>query len=190
MDEVSAKLAAIFQNVNEWLKFAETKNAVLLAFAGAGITATITLIATASKIPTSLQIGLLITTSLLCICALMCSLSFLPRTNLDRLLWAQTRPTRNLKFPIKNTDNFYYFGHLQKYNSTELLDALNQNYFEGKVTKPYKKEYEDLANQISINAEITFLKLKLFTYALYSLIVAILAILLLIFVSLTIYHRL
>jgi hypothetical protein len=93
------------------------------------------------------------------------------------VLWAQTRPTRNLKHPIKNTDNFYFFGDLKKYNSTQLLDALNQYYFENKLTKPYKKEYEDLASQISINAQIAFLKLKLFTYALYSLIVAIIAIL-------------
>jgi hypothetical protein len=177
MDEYSAKLVAIFQNVNEWLKFAETKNAVLLAFAGAGITATISRLATASKIPTFLQVGLLVITSLLCICALICSISFLPRINLERVLWAQTRPTRNLKHPIKNTDNFYFFGDLKKYNSTQLLDALNQYYFENKLTKPYKKEYEDLASQISINAQIAFLKLKLFTYALYSLIVAIIAIL-------------
>ncbi|AFZ25436.1 hypothetical protein Cylst_3281 [Cylindrospermum stagnale PCC 7417] len=47
MDEVFPTLTAIFQNVNEWLKFAEAKNGILLAFSGAGITATITLLATA-----------------------------------------------------------------------------------------------------------------------------------------------
>jgi len=75
MDDISTKLLAIFQNVNDWLKFAEAKNGVLLAFSGAAITATVTLLATAEKFPNSLRIGLLITTILLCICSLICSLS-------------------------------------------------------------------------------------------------------------------
>ncbi|MDZ8088462.1 MAG: hypothetical protein RMY16_23300 [Nostoc sp. DedQUE12b] len=190
MDEVSHKLLVIFQNVNEWLRFAEAKNAVLLAFAGAGITATITLLATAQNLPKSLRFGLLSTTSLLCICALLCSLSFLPKTNLERLLWLQIKPIINSTIQSKDTDNFYYFGHLYKYRPTQLLDMLNTHYFEEKLNIPYKKEYEDIASQITVNAKITLLKLKVFTYAIYILIASIIVIPCSIIISLLIYQNL
>ncbi len=189
MDEVSGNLAAIFQNVNEWLKFAEAKNAVLLAFAGAGITATVTILATLQNSPNSVQIGLLATTALLCICALVCAFSFLPKTNLERLLWKQTKPSINSRYQGKDTDNFYYFGHLQKYTSTGLLDALNKHYFEEKLAKPYNKQYEDVASQITINALIASLKFEIFTYGLYTLIFSILALPCSILISLIIYRK-
>ena len=192
MDEVSTKLLAIFQNVNEWLKFAEAKNGVLLAFSGAAITATITLLATAQNIPNSLNFGLLLTTIFLCICALICSFSFLPKTNLEDLLWLRDR--RNKKShsqdPIK--DNFWYFGHLQKYKPDELLKALNEPYFKGSVdiTKVEYKEYKDIAAQITINAGIAFLKFEVFKYALKVLIASILIIPCSMLISLVIYRRL
>lgn len=77
MDEVSSKLIEIFQNVNEWLKFAEAKNGILLAFSIAGITATLSVLSTAQNIPNSLKIGLLLTTIFLAISALICSLLLL-----------------------------------------------------------------------------------------------------------------
>ncbi|MBH8566669.1 hypothetical protein I8748_31720 [Nostoc sp. CENA67] len=190
MDEVSSKLLVIFQNVNEWLRFAEAKNAVLLAFAGAGMTATITLLATAQNLPNSLRVGLLLTTSLLCICAFLCSLSFLPKTNLERLLLVQTKQAKNSNIQLNNTDNFYYFGHLYKYNPTQLLDMLNKHYFEEKLSIRYKKEYKDIASQITINSEITFIKFQIFTYALYSLIASIIVIPCSIIISLVIYKTL
>ena len=192
MDEVSTKLLAIFQNVNEWLKFAEAKNGVLLAFSGAAITATITLLATAQNIPNSLNFGLLLTTIFLCICALICSLSFLPKTNLDDLLWLRDRQNKksHSQDPIK--DNFWYFGHLQKYKPDELLEVLNEPYFKGSVdiTKVEYKEYKDIAAQITINAEIAFLKFEVFTYAIKVLIASILIIPCSILISLVIYRRL
>lgn len=196
MDEVSTKLLAIFQNVNEWLKFAEAKNGVLLAFSGAAITATITLLATAQNIPNSLNFGLLLTTILLCICALICSLSFLPKTNLDDLLWLRDRRNKksNSQNPIE--DNFWYFGHLQKYKPDELLAVLNQPYFNSKLDiakladKKEYKEYKDIAAQITINAEIAFLKFEVFKYAIKVLIASILTIPLSMVISLVIYRHL
>ncbi|MEH2256519.1 hypothetical protein [Nostoc sp.] len=189
MDEVYSKLTAIFQNVNDWLKFAEAKNGVLLAFSGTGITATITLLTTAPKIPNSLNFGLLLTTSLLCICSLICSFSFLPKTNLERFVWLRTRPPKNVTFIRKDADNFWFFGHLQKYNATELLDALNKHYFDSELSSPYKKEYKDIAEQISINAQITYLKYQFFTYAIYVLIVSILVIPLSLIINFVIYRH-
>lgn len=196
MDEVSTKLLAIFQNVNEWLKFAEAKNGVLLAFSGAAITATITLLATAQNIPNSLNFGLLLTTILLCICALICSLSFLPKTNLDDLLWLRNRRNKksNSQDPIE--DNFWYFGHLQKYKPDELLEVLNKPYFNSKLDiakladKKEYKEYKDIAAQITINAEIAFLKFEVFKYAIKVLIASILIIPSSMVISLVIYRHL
>ena len=196
MDEVSTKLLAIFQNVNEWLKFAEAKNGVLLAFSGAAITATITLLVTAQNIPHSLNFGLLLTTILLCICALICSLSFLPKTNLDDLLWLRDRRNKksNSQDPIE--DNFWYFGHLQKYKPDELLEVLNKPYFNSKLDiakladKKEYKEYKDIAAQITINAEIAFLKFEVFKYAIKVLIASILIIPSSMVISLVIYRHL
>jgi hypothetical protein len=182
--------------VNEWLKFAEAKNGVLLAFSGAAITATITLLATAQNIPNSLNFGLLLTTILLCICALICSLSFLPKTNLDDLLWLRDRRNKksNSQDPIE--DNFWYFGHLQKYKPDELLEVLNKPYFNSKLDiakladKKEYKEYKDIAAQITINAEIAFLKFEVFKYAIKVLIASILIIPSSMVISLVIYRHL
>ena len=195
MDEVSTKLLAIFQNVNEWLKFAEAKNAILLAFSGAAITATITILTTGQNLLNSLRFGLLLTTILLCICSLICSLSFLPKTNLEYLLWLRDRRNKksNLQDPIK--DNFWYFGHLQKYKPDELLEALNEPYFNSSLDivkvsdKKEYKEYKDIAAQITINAEIAFLKFKIFTYAIEVLIAAILIIPCSMLISLVVYRN-
>jgi hypothetical protein len=187
MDHVSSNLIAIFQNVNEWLKFAEAKNGILLAFSGAAITATITILSTAQSLPNSLKVGLLLTTIILCICALVCSLSFLPKTNLERVLGLR----RNLNPTNPDKDNFWFFGHLRYYDPIELLEALNKHYFDNKLNNtPYKKEYQDIAAQITINAEITFLKFRIFTYGVYVLIAAILVIPCSVLFSLVIYRYL
>lgn len=190
MDEVTAKLTTIFEVVKDWLKYAETKNAVFLAFAGAGMTAIITFLSTAQTISNSLRIGSLLAISLLCVCTLVCALSFLPRTNLERLLWMRGKPSKNPSKRLDQNDNLYYFGHLQKYQPIELLEALNKYYFEGKIQTPYKKEYEDLTCQITINSEITSLKLKFFNFALYFLIASIFAIPISIITSLIFYRSL
>jgi hypothetical protein len=182
MDALSEKLLVIFHNVNEWLKFAEAKNAVLLAFSGTAVTATLTVLATAQGIPNSLRLGLLISTCLLEICALLCALSFVPKTNLERLLWLKNKPSG--KFQPKSTDNLYYFGDLQKYEAIELLETLNRHYCNNLAVTPYGKECCDLAVQITINSRIASLKFQMFSYSLYCLIVSIVSVPIVIIISL------
>ncbi len=107
------------------------------------MTAILTVLITAQGLPNSLRIGLLISTIFLNFCTLLCALSFLPKTNLERLLWARNKLYRKLKPTI--TDNLYYFGDLQKYSSAELLEALNSQYFNNSVILPYGKESNDIA---------------------------------------------
>ena len=186
MDEMIGKLMTILPIVNDWLKFAEAKNAILLGFSGAGITATITYLSAASNIPKSVEAGFLITTFLLCICSFICSISFLPKTDLERIVWKRSRPGRN--FTTSDNDNFYFFGHLYKYQEPKLIDAINRLYLRGKIQDLQNKKYADLANQIIVNSEIAYLKFKIFSWALYFLIGSIFSIPICIVVNLIIFH--
>jgi hypothetical protein len=187
--ETTKKLFSILQLINDWLKFAEAKNAVLLTFCGAGITAVITYLSASENVPNSLRIGLVISMSLLCIGSLICSLSFLPKTDMDHFIWLKAKPNRNPKLQLKDTDNFYFFNDLKKYSSVDLLDSINRLYCEGKSIKPYRKEDLDIANQITINAEIASKKFMFFRAALWSLIFSILVTPASLFISLLIYRK-
>jgi hypothetical protein len=105
-------------------------------------------------------------------------------------VWLRNRPPKTANYTKQDSDNFWFFGHLQKYKSIELLDALNQHYFDSQLNTPYKKEYQDIAGQITTNSEIAFLKFRIFTYAIYILIASILVIPFSILVSLMIYRNL
>jgi hypothetical protein len=172
MDALVEKLRVIFQNVNEWLKFAEAKNAVLLAFSGTAMTATLAVLATVQNLPNSLRVGLLGATALLCVCAFLCAWSFLPKTNLEKILWSRRVSFQAMKPQVD--DNLYYFGHLRKYNSVTLLDSVNQGYLNGAASLPYGKEAQDLADQIVANSSIAFRKYQFFTYGAYCLAISIL----------------
>ncbi|WP_310485136.1 Pycsar system effector family protein [Chamaesiphon sp. VAR_48_metabat_403] len=173
MDSLSAKLFSIFQNVNDWLKFAEAKNAVLLAFAGAGMTATLTVLVSAQNLFNSLRWGLISATILLCVCAFLCILSFLPKTDLEKILRLRLSQSEQ----PKPEDNLYFYGHLKKYQAEELLDRLNQTYLsDSPVSQPYSKEAKDLAVQVTINSGIAFIKFEIFRYAVYTLAAAIISV--------------
>lgn len=188
MDEMTSKLMTILQSVNDWLKFAEAKNAVLLGLSGAGITATTAYLSAASDVPKSVQARVLITTFLLCVCLFICSLSFLPRTDLELIVWKRNKPGRNSKGRPSDNDNLYFFGHLYKYQEAELIDAINRLYLESTIENTRKKEYADLANQIITNSEISHLKLKIFLWSFYFFISSILSIPICIAISLVIFH--
>lgn len=190
MDTVTPKLSSIFQITTDWLKFAEAKNAVLLAFSGAGITATITYLSAASNAPNSLRVGFIVSTILLSLSSITCAISFLPKTNPEHVIWLRGNPARKLRKLQDNSDNLYYFGHIQKYSSDELLDSLNRFYFENAIPLPYKKEYMDISSQIVANSEIASIKFKLFTIALWFLIFSFLSIPAILAVSLVVNHSL
>jgi hypothetical protein len=187
--EITEKLLSILQIVNDWLKFAEAKNAVLLAFCGAAITAIVTYLSAIETMPDFLRVSLLISTFLLGISSLICSLSFLPKTDIEHFTWLRRRPNRNSQ-SLKATDNFYFFNNLRKYDSDSLLEAMNKFYFENKIPTPYKKEDLDLASQITINSEIASTKFAFFRIASWLLILAILAVPIVGFLSLIIHRKL
>jgi hypothetical protein len=173
MNEMTNKLMTILLMVNDWLKFAEAKNSILIGFSGVGITAIITYLSAVSNVPITIKVGILITAFVLSICALICSLSFLPKTNLEIIVWKKQQPGRKSKGQPSDDDNFYFFGHLYKYQDNELLEAFNRLYFANQIQDFNKKENKDLANQIIVNSEIAYMKFKIFSWALYLLIISI-----------------
>ena len=175
-DSLRDKLITILHIVNDWLKFAEAKNGILLAFCGTILAAILTYTSAVKNIPKYFLFGLIITTIILFFCSLICSISFLPKTNLERIVWRRSKPSKNRRYSKQYTDNFYYFGHLLKYQDSELLDALNHLYLKNQRQILYNKEDLDIANQIVINSEITSLKFKLFVVALWLLIISLIII--------------
>ncbi|PSB19888.1 hypothetical protein C7B65_09445 [Phormidesmis priestleyi ULC007] len=170
--EVTEKLLSIFQITNDWLKFAEAKNAVLLAFSGTGVTVIVTYLSAASNVPNSLQQGSSISMSLLFISALISSLSFLPKTDLERIVWLMSKPSRRVKHGLKDTDNFYFFNDLKKYQPVELLSSMNRLYFDDQIKLPFRKEDLDVVSQTIVNSEIASIKFKFFTASLSILILS------------------
>jgi hypothetical protein len=181
-EKLTEKLIVIFQNVNDWLKFAEAKNAILLTFCGAAITTITTYVSTATNIPNSLRTGLLIAIFFLCLSSLTCTLSFLPNT--------KPITTKSSNSKLKDTDIFYFFGDLKKYNATELLSSINRLYFENSIPTPYKKEDLDIAKQITINSRIAATKFDFFRTGVWLLIVSFLVIPISLVISLLIYRKL
>ena len=95
------------------------------------------------------------------ISSILTSFSFLPKTDLEKIQWLKSKPSNDNKSCLKETDNFYFFTDLRKYKAYELIDSLNRLYFDNKIANLNTKEYIDIANQIIVNSEITFMKFKL-----------------------------
>lgn len=169
--DITEKLLSILHLINDWLKFAEAKNALLLAFCGAAITAIVTYLSAAPNISSEpLRIGLLFSLFLLCICSVICSLSLLPKTDREYLIWWKKKPSKKFKNLQQETDNLYFYDEIRKYSSTDLLDSMNKLYFDNKLQPPYKKEDLDIADQIVINSQIASAKFAFFRVALWFLI--------------------
>jgi hypothetical protein len=169
------KLLAIFTLINDWLKYAEAKNAVILAFYGAAITAIITYLSAVNTILVSIKLGLEISLAFFGFSSIFTIISFLPKTDSDKYFWKLFHKSKNM---ITDTDNdsFYFFGHLRKYvdlknkqpNPDKLLDAITQYYLhQNSIT--YSKEARDICTQIINNSDTEMLnvvtKLYIFKYS-------------------------
>jgi len=159
MAEVETKLLAIFQIVNDWLKYAETKNGGLLVACGAAAAAIAGYLSQAPNLSSGWKKLLLTSIAFFILSSIVVLISFLPRINANYLLsllesWGKP----------SDEDNFYYFGHLCKYSDDALLDRLVSLYF-GNSSMERTREQRDLACQIVINSRLTVVKLRVFTLA-------------------------
>lgn len=151
--ELDKKLDTIFKNVNEWLKFAEQKNAALLVLNGGliwGVTRAIPKDIQVDNISYWLNVagfGCLI------ISAIACIVSFMPVLNDCWFSQGERRAS----------DNSLFFGDIAKYDADSYLKLV--------LSKLPKSEIKgtkfdlDYANQITNNAKITLTKYKWFGVA-------------------------
>lgn len=153
------QLKTIFENVNNWLKFAEAKNVILVGFC-AGLFYTLLKEISPScfeqyPIRSAYLVSLMIFTAIGAITALV---SFLPLT---RMKWIAEKEAPD------EHDNALFFGDIQKYESAEYVVFLR------KVLK-YSGEATDLdhhfAEQITTNATLASKKFFLFRLAMWALI--------------------
>ncbi|OUR92806.1 hypothetical protein A9Q81_15935 [Gammaproteobacteria bacterium 42_54_T18] len=148
--------------VNEWVKFAEAKNAANIAFCSTAIFSLMRMVSGEDCLNGFLlyySIGVIVCFSLSLIISLF---SFVPKLEAP---WLHIG-SRDEK------DNVLYFGHACKYSAASYLDKLYSG-------EPHKSKNHDLeiaySNQIVVNSKVAFIKFKQFDLALWFTITAILS---------------
>ncbi|MCB2290822.1 DUF5706 domain-containing protein [Clostridium sp. CS001] len=148
-------LKATLANINDWLKFAEAKNAILITLNGGMIFAFLSSfndkMSFASHNVFSYNFFLRIYYWEFVIFAILglviALISFYPQIKRD-IFWFTVRAKTT-------TDNLQFFGDIEKYTANEYLELIksDSNY-------SFEKLEKDYANQIVINSRITYRKNK------------------------------
>lgn len=153
------ELQTILSNVNDWLKFAEAKNAALIVFNSAAIAGILQAFSADDAAQLFLK-GLMLFLFTIPVC--ICIYSFLPVMNKT----FSYRKLEDAEFEVKKKElNCYFFKHHSKINGKQLLSLLH---YKAATTNPAITDIEtDIADQIINNAEIAVSKFELFTWAAY-----------------------
>ena len=143
----------VLAQVNEWLKFGEAKNGVLLV---ANVALLVGLWQSAS-LPAIFgvysELYFAVLQCLLAIGAVAAAFSFVPATEIPRLK-PRGRP--------ESTDSLVFFGHLAKYTGQHLLTAYERK---GLLQSPRQPLDDQLADQIVLNSRIAGWKFLCFKWA-------------------------
>jgi hypothetical protein len=150
------RLHRILALVNEWLKFAEAKNAALLAANSAIIFGSLKVLETSPPLPRWLLIYIYLAIVAVALAASLSLLSFLPKTRLP-WLGSTKRPTPE--------DNLLFYGDIACYDPRSFLEALYRQAGTN-FSQPDSLE-EDYAEQIIINSRIALSKFRFFSLALW-----------------------
>ena len=147
---MESKLLVVFQNVNEWLRFAEAKNAMIIALNGVVIfgLAQIIELKFIDDYP-FVKWYLFLAFLFLTFSTVVALLSFIPQLK-------QIAPTFNFK---QEKDNYLYFNCLKDKTVKEVTEIYKSG---DDNIEPF---HEHLANQIITNAGITKRKYDYFTFA-------------------------
>lgn len=172
VENLNKALESIFSNTNDWLRYADTKAATLIAGNGGLIFGgTRVLSSEGLNIYFLIYVSLIIT---LCgISLVVCLISVTPALSMP---W-EAKPTS----PSDN-DNLLFFSDIAKYTPLAYLQALNNklelqtNHFNG-----YQR---DLSSQIITNSTISNKKYKLFKTAIWLTLAAIVTPIIIVFVYL------
>lgn len=143
------KLKDIFSNINDWLKFAETKTATLLAGNGVIIFGLFRIFKDSDSIH---NIFISITIILLSLSIFINLLSFIPSLKIPFIIYTKDK---------SENDNLLYFGDIVKYSTNEYLTKINNGTREFTTFEKYYSE------QIIINSIISLKKFRLFLASIY-----------------------
>lgn len=158
-DLLKANLLDILRFVNDWLKYAETKNAGLVGLASAAAAGTLAYLSDRGGSAPMVVVGVALAELCFVASLLVGIASFLPQTDLGRTL------DRRLGAPT-GADNLYFYGDLAKYAPRPLAEAIARRYVRpGPEPTAIHDDHLDLAAQIVTNARITLWKLRLFAFA-------------------------
>lgn len=158
---LEGKLFELLGLVNDWLRFAETKNGAVVGFASGSIALMLNTIDKGDRVYSNFVWFLFIAGMLGLLASLIAGLlSFFPRIRPPASM-----PPGAGAAPDPESENLYYFGHLAWFEPANLAETINHRYFDSR--EPAIREVHiALARQIVINARIVLWKLRLFSYAL------------------------
>ncbi|MCD4664071.1 MAG: DUF5706 domain-containing protein [Bacteroidales bacterium] len=154
------RLRYIFSNVNEWLKFAEAKNAILVVANIAAIFGIIQIILGNHKFILLIKIYLLQFILFAALAAILALISFLPNIKSPSLI----KKSRNSSL------NLLYFGAIAKFNPDEFIKLIHTSCGKNLSAPTMFEKY--YAEQIIANSRITLNILQLFNWAMWSTISA------------------
>ena len=152
------RLRFIFANVNEWLKFAEAKNGVLIAFNGAAIFGILQSLEEICKINERLEVVAFVVIVTATVGIGIAFFSFMPSLNLNRKASISISPSAIGK------NSLIFFRHISKFSPDLYLRTLYQR--DGQSVQTLNPIELDLAHQIVENSKTTWLKYRLFFFAL------------------------
>lgn len=155
------QLYRILNNVNDWLKFAEAKNAMLIAFNSAsiyGITQTFDL--TCVKGLIFVEGYLIIVIGLLVFSTITSLISFAPKVKI----------IRGGYYDPNNVSNVLFFEYLKTKSNLEIIQEVTG--VMQTTTSPFSKIELDIAEQIKQNSIVTSMKYAYFTIAVWITLVA------------------
>jgi hypothetical protein len=151
-------LHKLFTNVNDWLKFAEAKNLMLITFNGASIYGTLKLFE-APWLNSYSWVKWIVFVSIVffVFSAILCLMSFVPRLKI----------LKGGEFTNENVKNIWFYETLKSMNNMQVLQQ-----FYGTNSKSFTKAEEDLAEQVIQNSKIASRKYAYFSVAVWLTIAA------------------
>lgn len=134
-----------FGNVNDWLKFAEAKNAGLLTLNIASVIGILQIPDGIFSSHPELR-GILVV--LFCFSSILCVLSILPQTN---KLFRKSKKMAGSDFiGVIDTLNHLFYGDISKLSNEQFIELFKHKY----TSTVFTKADEDLICQIVVNSEI------------------------------------
>jgi hypothetical protein len=140
--------------VIDLVKFAEAKNAALLAFSSAMTVAIANLLTRSEPPPSGYGRLLPIAAVLFIASAVIALVSLLPRINLSRFFKAGRRNFRSA--------NLLFYGDVAQLDIDEIADKMKERYRPAKGTAASQNLLDDLCIQIHVNSGIARRKYRLF----------------------------